>query len=99
MIERCQQALPLPDLMAWLLEQAQVLTSKQARNLVAAFDVLLHLRLKAQFDAIAAGKKPHNFLNFEGLDRLQIGQLKLALQTVETFGRFLEQHFQLGGMR
>ena len=55
--------------------------------------------LKAQLDALAAGKKPHNFLSFEGLDRLQIGQLKLALQTVETFGRFLEQHFQLGGMR
>lgn len=82
-----------------MLEGAQVLTPKQARNLVASFDVLLHLRLKAQFDALAAGKKPHNFLSFEGLDRLQIGQLKLALQTVETFGRFLEQHFQLGGMR
>ncbi len=82
-----------------MLEKAQVLNSKQARNLVASFDVLLHLRLKAQFDALAQGQRPHNFLNFEGLDRLQIGQLKLALETVQTFGRFLEQHFQLATLR
>lgn len=82
-----------------MLEDAKVLTAKQARNLTASFDVLLHMRLKAQFDAVAAGEAPHNHLNFEALDRIQIGQLKLALETVETFGRFLEQHFQLSAMR
>ncbi|MDX9943939.1 MAG: DUF294 nucleotidyltransferase-like domain-containing protein [Azonexus sp.] len=85
------------DRIGWLLER-KILSADMARDLVAAFELLVALRLRAQVEAIAAGQKPVNLLRLDGLDSMQTGRLKMALATVKRFGSVLEHRFRLQTM-
>jgi CBS domain-containing protein len=80
------------------LEMAGILRPKQAENLIAAFDFLVTLRLRAQLIAIEEGRTPSNYLPLDRLNRIEEGRLKLALEEVENFQGFLRSRFHLNQM-
>ncbi|THF64277.1 putative nucleotidyltransferase substrate binding domain-containing protein [Pseudothauera rhizosphaerae] len=75
--------------------EAGVLDSQQAENIVAAFDFLVGLRLRAQLLALEEGREPSNHLPLDHLNRIEKGRLRLALEEVQTFQTFLRNRFQL----
>ncbi len=77
------------------LQEAGILRAEQADNLIAAFDFLVTLRLRAQLLAIEEGRVPDNFLPLDHLNRIEEGRLKLALQEVGHFQGFLRNRFHL----
>ncbi len=77
-----------------LLERGRF-KERQARDLMASFDFLVHLRLRNQVRAIKEGDAPSNFISLDHLNRMEKGRLKLALREVKIFQNFLEQHFQV----
>ncbi|WP_114649266.1 putative nucleotidyltransferase substrate binding domain-containing protein [Pseudothauera hydrothermalis] len=80
--------------------EAGVLNAHQAENLIAAFDWLVSLRLRAQLLALEEGREPSNRLPLDHLNRIEKGRLRLALEEVKAFQNFLRHRFhlaQLGG--
>lgn len=81
------------------LVEAEVLTAAGAEDLGAAFDFLVHLRLRGQVEAIRAGRTPTNHIDLNHLNRMEKGRLRLALEGVEAFQGFLKRHFNLDLIR
>ncbi len=77
------------------LQQAGILEDRQAESLLAAFDVLIGLRLRAQLLAVERGTAPNNYLPLAHLNRIELGRLRLALEEVRRFQGFLRHRFQL----
>jgi len=69
-----------------------------AADLAAAFDSLVYLRLRAQVDAISAGRQPDNMITLDLLNRLEQKQLRTALEVVRSFQGLLERRFRPGAM-
>jgi CBS domain-containing protein len=80
------------------LAQAGILRPQQADDIVAAFDFLVTLRLRAQLLALERGREPSNRLPLDHLNRIENGRLKLALEEVKSFQSFLRSRFQLAQM-
>ena len=78
--------------------EAGVLNGQQAENIVAAFDFLVGLRLRAQLLALEQGREPSNHLPLDHLNRIEKGRLQLALEEVKAFQGFLRNRFQLAQM-
>lgn len=78
--------------------EAGVLSGQQAENIVAAFDFLVSLRLRAQLLALEQGRTPSNHLPLDHLNRIEKGRLQLALEEVKTFQSFLRNRFHLAQM-
>ncbi|QIK36719.1 CBS domain-containing protein [Caldichromatium japonicum] len=77
------------------LQQAGILEGRQAESLLAAFDVLIGLRLRAQLLAVERGSVPNNYLPLAHLNRIELGRLRLALEEVRHFQNFLRHRFHL----
>lgn len=77
------------------LQQAGILTSCQADNLIAAFDFLVTLRLRAQLLSLEQGREPSNYLPLNHLNRIEEGRLRLALEEVKNIQGFLRSRFHL----
>jgi CBS domain-containing protein len=77
------------------LAEARVLDAEQAQALEASFDFLVVLRLRCQVRALREGRHPSNYVAIAGLNRMEKGRLKLALQEVQAFQNFLLRHFQI----
>jgi len=81
------------------LVSAGVFDADFAEDLGAAFDFLVHLRLRGQVEAIRAGREPSNFVPLDHLNRMERGRLRLALEGVRGFQDFLRRHFRLDLLR
>lgn len=77
------------------LQQAGILQPHQAESLLAAFDFLIGLRLRAQLLTLERGEPLTNYLSLDHLNRIEVGRLKLALEEVKHFQAFLRQRFHL----
>lgn len=77
------------------LLSAKKLGRKQAEDLEASFNFLVHLRLKGQISALREGRKPVNYIALDQLNRMEHGRLLLALREVKGFQEVLAQHFQV----
>jgi len=81
------------------LVAAGVIDDESAEDLGAAFDFLVHLRLRGQVEAIRAGREPSNYISLDQLNRMERGRLRLALEGVKDFQDFLRRHFRLDLIR
>jgi len=81
------------------LVAAGALDVGSANDLGAAFDFLVHLRLRGQVEAIRAGREPTNFIPLDQLNRMEYGRLRLALEGVRSFQNFLRRHFRIDLIR
>ena len=77
------------------LQQAGILEAHQADSLLAAFDFLIALRLRAQLLTLERGEPLTNYLPLDHLNRIEVGRLKLALEEVKHFQGFLRHRFHL----
>jgi CBS domain-containing protein len=77
------------------LQQAGILEAQQAESLLAAFDFLIALRLRAQLLTLERGEPLTNYLPLDHLNRIEVGRLKLALEEVKHFQGFLRHRFHL----
>jgi CBS domain-containing protein len=76
-----------------------VLKRKQADNLDASYNFLVHLRLRSQVEDIRASKEPGNYITLAKLNHMEKGRLKLALEEVNEFHDFLRIHFRVHLLR
>lgn len=81
------------------LVDAKVLGRVQADDLETSLNFLVHLRLRGQVAAIREEQEPTNFIDLKQLNRMERGRLKLALEGVKTFQKFLNLRFQLDLLR
>ncbi|MFO7765170.1 MAG: putative nucleotidyltransferase substrate binding domain-containing protein [Pelovirga sp.] len=81
------------------LQTEGVLDKKQTADLEAAFILLAGMRLRGQIDAADSGQEITNHVAPENLDRVEMGQLKQALEVVVAFIATLKQHFRLDMLR
>ncbi|MDX9718135.1 MAG: putative nucleotidyltransferase substrate binding domain-containing protein [Thauera sp.] len=86
------------DRMEALVEKG-VLMADQMADLRAAFDFLVLKRLQGQVAALRAGAAPNNYVALDQLNAMEQGELRLALQGVGHFQRFMHHHFKLHLMR
>jgi len=77
------------------LRNMEVLEADQARELIEAFEVLNHLRLGRQLEAITKGESPDNVVLTDTLSKIERDLLKDALQIVETFKKWIVRNFRL----
>lgn len=77
------------------LTAAGVLESTEATDLAAAFDVLVGNRLRGQVAAIRADRQPDNYIALNRLNRMEQGELRIALESVARFQAFIRHHFKL----
>ena len=77
------------------LVAAGVLKATDARDLQAAFDFMVSLRLRGHVDAVRNGSKPGNYISLDQLNAMERGELKLALEGVARFQDFIKHHFKL----
>ncbi len=77
------------------LRNMEVLEADQARELIEAFEVLNHLRLGRQLEAITKGESPNNVVLTDTLSKIERDLLKDALQIVETFKKWIVRNFRL----
>ncbi len=77
------------------LVAAQVFDAADAADLAAAFDLLVRMRLRGQITALRTGRTPDNYLALSQLNRIEQGELRLALEHVEQFQSFVKHHFKL----
>jgi CBS domain-containing protein len=82
-----------------LLVTAKVLDRQQVEDLEASLNFLVVLRLRAQVEAIRAGRNPTNHIALEHLNRMEKGRLRLALEGVGALQDFLKRRFQLDLVR
>lgn len=78
------------------LVERGVLDQKTADDLTAIFYALVHFRLRTQVDAISAGREPDNRIELAGLNRMEQGRLKSALEGVRSFQESLGRRYPLG---
>jgi CBS domain-containing protein len=73
-----------------------VLDQNAADDLTAIFYALVYFRLRTQVDAIGAGRQPDNRIELAGLNRMERGRLKTALEGVRSFQESLGRRYPLG---
>lgn len=78
------------------LVERGALDQKEADDLTASFYALVHFRLRSQVDAIRDGRQPDNRTTLAGLNRMEQGRLKAALEGVRSFQELLGRCYQLG---
>ncbi|MCG5535931.1 DUF294 nucleotidyltransferase-like domain-containing protein [Ectothiorhodospira mobilis] len=76
-----------------------VLERDQAGDLLESFDFLVLMRLRGQVRAIQRGRKPGNSVRLPDLSQMEQGKLRIALEDVARFQRFVASHFNLGLLR
>jgi len=69
-----------------------------AADLAAAFDSLVFLRLRAQVDAISAGRQPDNMISLDQLNRMEQKQLRTAVEVVRSLQGTLQRRFRPGAI-
>jgi CBS domain-containing protein len=72
-----------------------VIAENEARDLIAAFDFLVTLRLRSQVEALRKQRAPSNYVCLTQLNLLEQGELRIALQTVGRFQDFLKHRLNL----
>jgi len=77
------------------LRNMEVLGPDQARELIEAFEVLNHLRLGRQLEAIQTGGEANNVVLTDALGKIERDLLKDALQIVEAFKKWIVRRFGL----
>jgi CBS domain-containing protein len=82
-----------------ILQEREVLNSKQVGDLEAAFNLLTFFRLRGQIASSLAGKDPDNYIAPSSLNRVERGRLKISLEVVQSFQATLSSHFQLSMLR
>lgn len=75
------------------------LPEADAENVAECFDFLVLLRLRAQVEAVRAGRAPDNYVVLKQLNAMEQGRLRIALEGVAKFQGFLRHHFGLHLMR
>lgn len=72
------------------------LDQKEADDLTASYYSLVYYRLRSQVDATSAGRHPDNRVALAGLNRMEQGRLRNALEVVRSFQESLGRRYQLG---
>lgn len=80
------------------LQKAGVLSDSEAGDVTAVYDTLVHFRLRTQVEALREGREPDNRIALQGLNRMEQGRLRVALEGVRSFQGFLQRRFRLGQM-
>lgn len=78
------------------LAEQGVLTHKEAVDLTASFNALVHFRLRTQVDAISSGRQADNRITLAALNRMEQERLKAALEGVRSFQESLGRRYRLG---
>lgn len=81
------------------LRAAGTLKGVEAENVEESFAFLVQMRLRAQVEALRAGRAPDNYLALDQLNAMEQGRLRIALTSVEKFQGFIKHHFGLHLMR
>lgn len=81
------------------LRAAGVIDAKEAENIGESFEFLVLMRLRAQVEAVRAGRQPDNYVALEQLNTMEQGRLRIALEGVVKFQGFIRHHFGLHLMR
>ncbi len=79
--------------------QGGTLSSEGADNLSGAFQFFLHIRLRAQLDAIRAGQKPDNRIRLKDLTSREQRLLKDAFVMVREMQEAVADQLRGGGLR
>jgi CBS domain-containing protein len=74
------------------------LNSSEADDLKAVYDTLVYFRLRTQVEALREGREPDNRIALQGLNRMEQGRLRVALEGVRSFQGLLQRRFRLGQM-
>nr|MBL8457509.1 CBS domain-containing protein [Zoogloeaceae bacterium] len=72
-----------------------VVSASDARELRAAFDFMVRMRLRGHVEALREGRDPGNFISLDQLNRLELAELRIALEGVAKFQEFIKHHFKL----
>ena len=78
------------------LKEAGVLSGSEVSDLTAILDSLVYFRLRTQVEALREGREPDNRITLAGLNRMEQGRLRVALEGVRSFQGLLERRFRLG---
>ena len=62
-------------------------------------ELLIEMAQQGQVAALRAGAAPNNYVALDQLNAMEQGELRLALQGVGHFQRFMHHHFKLHLMR
>lgn len=73
-----------------------VLNQKEADDLLASYYSLVYFRLRSQVDASSAGRQPDNRITLAGLNRMEQGRLRNALEVIRSFQESLGRRYRLG---
>jgi CBS domain-containing protein len=79
-----------------MLLKTGVLDGSDVNDLTAAYDTLVYFRLRSQVEAIRDGREPDNRITLAGLNRMEQGRLRAALEGVRSFQDMLQRRFRLG---
>lgn len=77
------------------LTAAGVLKPADSTDLATAFDFLVRTRLRGQVASIREGRQPDNHITLDRLNRMEQGELRIALESVARFQGFIKHHFKL----
>jgi CBS domain-containing protein len=77
----------------------KVVNKKMAATIAESFDFLVLMRLRGQVEAVREGRKPDNYVPLDRLNMMELGRLQIALKGVETFQKFIKNHFSLHLLR
>jgi CBS domain-containing protein len=80
------------------LQETGILSDSEADDLKAVYDSLVYFRLRTQVEALREGREPDNRIAVQGLNRMELGRLRAALEGVRSFQGLLERRFRLGQM-
>lgn len=72
-----------------------VVPENDARELRAAFDFMVRMRLRGHVEAVREGREPGNFISLDQLNRLEMAELRISLEGVAKFQAFIKHHFKL----
>lgn len=77
------------------LVELEVLNQTEADDLTASYYALVYFRLRTQVDAIASGRQPDNRISLAGMNRMEQGRLRTALEGVRSFQENLGRRYRL----
>jgi CBS domain-containing protein len=78
-----------------LLKTLGVLASSFAADLIEAFDFMSMIRLRSQIEQMEQNKPQDNYIRPATLNRMDRSLLRLSLNTVDDFKKFLKYHFKI----
>lgn len=80
------------------LQEGGVLSPSEVNDLTAVYDSLVYFRLRSQVESLRQGREADNRIVLGGLNRMELGRLRAALEGVRSFQGLLQRRYRLGQM-